>query len=46
MSDYADEPHVEGASSRRDVQDPSFERLLTFLKESRAFDFTGYKRRA
>ncbi len=24
--------------------DPSFERLLGFLKESRAFDFTGYKR--
>ncbi len=26
------------------VADPAFERLLTFLKESRAFDFTGYKR--
>lgn len=24
--------------------DPAFERLLSFLKESRAFDFTGYKR--
>ena len=24
--------------------DPHFERLLNFLKESRAFDFTGYKR--
>ncbi len=24
--------------------DPTFERLLTFLKESRGFDFTGYKR--
>src|SRR3954452_2819606 len=24
--------------------DPAFERLLIFLKESRAFDFTGYKR--
>src|SRR4051812_28681624 len=24
--------------------DPAFERLLNFLKESRAFDFTGYKR--
>jgi two-component system CheB/CheR fusion protein len=26
------------------VEDPSFERLLMLLKESRAFDFTGYKR--
>jgi two-component system, chemotaxis family, CheB/CheR fusion protein len=25
-------------------QDPRFERLLQFLKESRGFDFTGYKR--
>ncbi len=25
-------------------QNPDFERLLHFLKESRAFDFTGYKR--
>ena len=25
-------------------QDPAFEWLLNFLKESRAFDFTGYKR--
>ncbi|WP_375423407.1 CheR family methyltransferase [uncultured Friedmanniella sp.] len=24
--------------------DPAFERLLVFLKESRSFDFTGYKR--
>jgi two-component system, chemotaxis family, CheB/CheR fusion protein len=24
--------------------DPSFERLLTYLKEARGFDFTGYKR--
>ncbi len=27
-----------------EAQDPSFERLLVYLKESRAFDFTGYKR--
>jgi two-component system, chemotaxis family, CheB/CheR fusion protein len=26
------------------AEDPHFERLLQFLKESRAFDFTGYKR--
>src|SRR3954469_3784745 len=25
-------------------EDPQFERLLQFLKESRSFDFTGYKR--
>jgi len=35
-------------SPTADVQaiqdDPAFERLLNFLKESRAFDFTGYKR--
>ena len=26
------------------VEDPSFERLLQFLRDSRSFDFTGYKR--
>src|SRR5215218_1657172 len=26
------------------IEDPSFERLLQFLRDSRAFDFTGYKR--
>ncbi|HST48335.1 CheR family methyltransferase [Jatrophihabitans sp.] len=26
------------------AEDPQFERLLQFLKESRSFDFTGYKR--
>ena len=25
-------------------RDPTFERLLTYIKESRGFDFTGYKR--
>jgi len=25
-------------------RDPSFEKLLTYIKESRGFDFTGYKR--
>ena len=29
---------------RDDIVVPAFERLLEFLKESRAFDFTGYKR--
>ena len=27
-----------------EARDPEFERLLAYLKESRAFDFTGYKR--
>lgn len=31
-------------SSAEDAADESLERLLEFLKESRAFDFTGYKR--
>ena len=35
-----------GGSGRRPTEavDPTFERLLNYLKESRAFDFTGYKR--
>jgi two-component system CheB/CheR fusion protein len=40
-SDLLDET-VDEVSATTD--DPSFERLLQFLKESRAFDFTGYKR--
>jgi two-component system CheB/CheR fusion protein len=41
------EPEPQATNNdRRPVEpkDPSFERLLAFLKESRAFDFTGYKR--
>ena len=37
----SDEPE---ANRPEVMQDPSFEKLLQFLKESRAFDFTGYKR--
>ena len=37
----ADAPQPRRAAS---PGDPSFERLLEYLKESRAFDFTGYKR--
>jgi two-component system, chemotaxis family, CheB/CheR fusion protein len=43
-------PETDERPSRRavprveDVEDPAFERLLHYLKESRAFDFTGYKR--
>jgi two-component system CheB/CheR fusion protein len=35
-----------GSGGRRPAEtvDPTFERLLNYLKESRAFDFTGYKR--
>jgi two-component system, chemotaxis family, CheB/CheR fusion protein len=33
---------TEGTSE--DPEDPSFERLLHFLRDSRSFDFTGYKR--
>jgi two-component system CheB/CheR fusion protein len=33
-------PTARGAEPR----DPAFERLLTYIKETRSFDFTGYKR--
>jgi two-component system CheB/CheR fusion protein len=41
-----DEPSsVDGSRREEDVGDAlAFERLLQFLKESRSFDFTGYKR--
>lgn len=35
---------VPGQPSPADGADPAFEELLAFLKESRGFDFTGYKR--
>lgn len=38
MTDSSDQP------AAVDPADPAFERLLVFLKESRGFDFTGYKR--
>jgi two-component system CheB/CheR fusion protein len=40
------EPETQARKANRAVEqrDPSFERLLQYLKESRAFDFTGYKR--
>ena len=42
----ADEKSQAEKSSGRPVEarDPAFERLLNYLKESRSFDFTGYKR--
>jgi two-component system CheB/CheR fusion protein len=45
--DAVDEVGVDGAEGPEAVEpadDPHFERLLQFLKESRSFDFTGYKR--
>jgi two-component system, chemotaxis family, CheB/CheR fusion protein len=39
-------PEERAGGGRRPAEtvDPTFERLLSYLKESRAFDFTGYKR--
>src|SRR5690242_5109134 len=42
--DDSDADSPAGPGSREQEEDPHFERLLQFLKESRAFDFTGYKR--
>ena len=45
MNKDLDDGDLDGGSSQEaDLSDPSFERLLYYLKESRAFDFTGYKR--
>lgn len=40
----ADERDAAGSDSSESIEEAEFEKLLTFLKESRAFDFTGYKR--
>jgi two-component system CheB/CheR fusion protein len=40
----AGEPRASGTRRPAETADPAFERLLIYLKESRAFDFTGYKR--
>ena len=42
--DQASATTGDGPEADGDAEDPSFERLLLLLKESRAFDFTGYKR--
>jgi two-component system CheB/CheR fusion protein len=39
-----DDTDADGAENPEQAPDPHFERLLQFLKESRSFDFTGYKR--
>jgi two-component system CheB/CheR fusion protein len=44
MSEGSSRPAKTGAVRQLETRDPSFERLLSYLKESRAFDFTGYKR--
>jgi two-component system CheB/CheR fusion protein len=44
MSAESERPSEESARPEAELRDPAFERLLTYLKESRAFDFTGYKR--
>ena len=44
LSDVAEDVLEETSDEPSTTDDPSFERLLAFLKESRAFDFTGYKR--
>jgi two-component system CheB/CheR fusion protein len=43
----SDQPPVEETADPTEatvLEDPSFERLLDFLRDSRSFDFTGYKR--
>src|SRR6266536_4988505 len=40
----ATEERADSARRAPEAVDPAFERLLNYLKESRAFDFTGYKR--
>ncbi|HKC27100.1 MAG TPA: CheR family methyltransferase [Jatrophihabitans sp.] len=44
MTSDADQPAGKTTARRPEVRDPAFERLLAYLKEGRAFDFTGYKR--
>ena len=48
QDDDAPEPEEQaaggGTAAETDVEDPAFETFLQFLKESRSYDFTGYKR--
>ena len=44
MDAAGETPRKQAAPRPAEARDPSFERLLAYLKESRAFDFTGYKR--
>jgi two-component system CheB/CheR fusion protein len=44
VADGVDQAGKSAAARPAESRDPAFERLLNYLKESRAFDFTGYKR--
>src|SRR5690348_16831880 len=44
MAGESERPTRNSNGRGTEPRDPSFERLLTYLKESRSFDFTGYKR--
>jgi two-component system CheB/CheR fusion protein len=44
MSDQAPVEETADPTEATSLEDPSFERLLHFLRDSRSFDFTGYKR--
>jgi two-component system CheB/CheR fusion protein len=44
MSSEPDRQAGSAAARAAEPGDPAFERLLDYLKESRGFDFTGYKR--
>jgi two-component system, chemotaxis family, CheB/CheR fusion protein len=44
MSEQTEAAETAESADTEFIEDPSFERLLQFLRDSRAFDFTGYKR--
>src|SRR3954469_2542093 len=44
MSEQTSVEDAADAAEAELLEDPSFERLLAFLREARSFDFTGYKR--
>jgi len=44
MSEQTSVEDAADATEAELLEDPSFERLLHFLRDSRSFDFTGYKR--
>jgi two-component system CheB/CheR fusion protein len=44
MSEQTEAAETAEPADTEQIEDPSFERLLQFLRDSRAFDFTGYKR--
>jgi two-component system CheB/CheR fusion protein len=44
MQSGPETPGKRTTARQAEARDPSFERLLDYLKETRSFDFTGYKR--